>query len=115
MRALPARASWAAETASAGAEGAPGRAAGAENRVGVEAPVVPPAELVPAPIVEIGDPPVAAGGRDVLGGAEARRGVGRRRAHARVRAIEPGPRDGRVAPRGHDDERRLAAVRAVAL
>ena len=91
--ARPPRASWAAGDGLGGAEGRPARRQSGEDLVGVEAAVVPHDEARRTRGREIGGHPVATGGRDVLGGAEARRGVGRRHAHARVRAVEAGPRD----------------------
>ena len=97
--ARPARASWAADTASARAERRAGRGERGEDLVGVEAAVVPDDQAGPARGREIGDHPVAAGGRDVLGAPKRADGIGRRHPDAGVGAVEAGPRDGRVAAR----------------
>ena len=95
--ARPARASCGGGHRLGGAERRAGRGDRGEDLVGVEAAVVPDDQAGPARGREIGDHPVAAGGRDVLRGAEARRRVGRRHPHAGVGAVEAGPGDGRVA------------------
>ena len=98
-----------------GAEGRARRGQRGEDLVGVEAAVVPDDQAGPARGREIGDHPVAAGGRDVLRRAEARRGRSPPRGRAQFTPSKPVHATLASRLSVGDRDRRLAAVRAVAL